>query len=203
MSKTKECKCGTIYEQYTPLQNKCTKCLIAKQKKIEVALWNTEKGKIKENLKTLSEWKDDLQVEINFIVRLIDSGQPCIATEATIGKRNAGHYISRGSNDTIRFHLHNIHIQSEHSNKHLHGDTLRYRAGIKKVYGEEYMDYMDSLQSIKPINLSIAEIKEFLPKAKMFKNWLIKEDKIYTAEERLKLRTSINKSIGIYKTTNL
>jgi len=87
-------------------------------------------AKTRESLKTLSDWKRSLQTEINTIVRLIDNGYPCIATGRNTGKRNAGHYISVGSNDTIRFHLENIWVQSEESNTHQSGDTIKYQQGI-------------------------------------------------------------------------
>jgi len=110
------------------------------------------KSKRTEEKRTTSEQKKKMTVElmsddkyrssvlqpvINEIARLVDFGQPCIATE-NYGKENGGHYISVGANRTICLNLHNIHIQSFESNHWKSGDTLKYQVGIIRVYGEEY-----------------------------------------------------------------
>ena len=97
-----------------------------------------KKAKLKESIKTLSDYKAELQKEINTIVRLIDYGHGCICTDSKNGKMNAGHYISVGSNDTLRFHLENIWLQSEYSNTYKSGDTLKYQQGITMLFGKDY-----------------------------------------------------------------
>lgn len=159
-----------------------------------------EKITLRDKLKTLSEWKKDLQTEINSIVRQIDKGYPCIATNTTNGKANAGHYISVGSNDTLRFHLENIWLQSEHSNSYKSGDTIRYQNGIVALFGKEYLDYMNSLQQIKPLKLSIEDVKEKIPIARGILKWLKLQDRKFSHEERISLRKKFNYEIGIYKT---
>lgn len=153
---------------------------------------------LKEKLKTLSEFKKDLQKEINTIVRLIDKGWGCIATGATNGKMNAGHYISVGSNDTIRFHLENIWIQSEHSNQYKSGDTLRYQDGIVRLFGKDYLEHLNSLKSIDPIRIKPDEIKEKISICRGIIKWLKLQDKTFTLSERLELRKRFNQEIGIY-----
>lgn len=165
---------------------------------------NIEKQKViktkeqKESLKTLSNYKNDLQKEINQIVRLIDKGWPCIATNVLNGKKNAGHYISVGSNDTIRFHLENIWLQSEHSNMWKSGDTLRYQEGIERLYGKEYLERLNSLKNTPPIKLSKEEIKDKISIARGIVKWLIIQDRQFTPSERLELRKEFNKKLGIY-----
>lgn len=153
---------------------------------------------LREKLKTLSDWKNDFQKEINAIVREIDRGHPCIATNTMEGKRNAGHYQSIGSNDTLRFHLENIWIQSEHSNMWKSGDTLRYQDGIISLYGKEYLERLNSLKTIQPIKLSIEEIKEKIPICRSILKWLKLQDRIFTTQERLELRKEFNDKINIY-----
>jgi len=155
----------------------------------------------KENLKTISAFRNDLQKEINSIVRLIDNGHACIATNKFFGKMNAGHYISVGSNGTIRYHLENIWLQSEHSNNWKAGDTIRYQKGIRKLFGRDYLEYLDSLQSIAPIKLTIPEIKEKISICRGIIKWLKLQDRIFSTEERLSLRLRFNKEIGIYDPT--
>ena len=160
--------------------------------------WVKEKAERKEKITTLSEWKGLLQEVINGIVRLIDKDMGCIATGAKTGKMNAGHYISRGSNDTIRFNLHNIHLQSEHSNSFNSGDTIRYQDGVVRMYGNSYLELMNGLKSTKPINLTIETIKDKIIIAKLIRKELIQLDNTYTAAERLMLRQDYNQRIGIY-----
>lgn len=202
--KDKKCKeCLIIFTPQRPLQSVCSpKCAIAHNKKLEAKKekkeWSEQKAVLKEKLKTLSDWKDDLQVEINKIVRLIDKYVPCISSGATSGKVNSGHYVSRGSNDTIRFNLHNIFLQSEHSNTHLSGDTLRYQDGLKQMYGLEYFERVDSLRSTPLIKLSIDEIRVKISICRQIVKELQKADLTYPPKIRIELRESLNKRIGIY-----
>lgn len=199
--KPKKCReCGNTFSPRSSLQVVCgidcakkqlTKKFIQKAQK-EKRDWYTEN-------KTIGNWKQELQKEINKIVRLIDYGQPCIATGLHEGKKNAGHYTGVGANDTIRFNLHNIHIQSEHSNTWNSGDTLRYQDGIRKIYGQEYLDYMDSLRSTPPIKLSIEQVREAIKVCKSIVKDLEKDLVVRTPTERRELREKLNNQINIYK----
>ena len=170
---------------------------LANDKKIKDN-WNKEKLAIKDKLKTLSDWKKDLQTEINSIVREIDKGHACIATNTTNGKMNAGHYIGVGANSTLRFHLENIWLQSEHSNSWRSGDTIRYQQGIVSLYGKEYLEYMNSLQQINPLQLTIQDVKNKIPIARSILKWLKLQDRKFTLQERIDFRVKFNKEIGIY-----
>jgi len=161
--------------------------------------WRAEKSLLKEKLKSLADWKADLQKEINLIVRIIDFQWPCIATGATTGKVNAGHYIGTLANPTIRFHLENIWLQSEHSNTWKSGDTLRYQEGIVRLFGKDYLEYLNGLQSIPPIKLSVDEIKEKIFLARGIVKRLRLQDRKYSLAERLSLRKQFNKQLGIYQ----
>lgn len=169
----------------------------AKEKKVKQD-WNKEKLEMKEKLKTLSDWKADLQKEINAIVREIDREHGCIATGDKNGLMTGGHYASVGSNPSIRFHLENIWIQSMHSNSWKSGDTIRYQDGIIKTFGKDYLDYMDSLRNIPPIKLSIEEIKEAIPKARSILKWCKLQSRKFTTEERIELRRKFNNELNIY-----
>ena len=157
-----------------------------------------QKKEEKEKILTHSDYQNLLQIDINKLVRCIDNQYPCIATNKHTGKMNAGHYFSVGSNNSIRFNLHNIHKQSEHSNKFNHGDAIRYLIGIKKRYGVNYANYILSLPSLyNCIKLTKEELKE----KRVVVKKLIKEfdtNKIYTPEEIIKIRNEFNKIIGIY-----
>jgi len=191
---TPECK-----EAGNEAKNALIKKAMEKVKASKESKSRQETKVLRENLKTLSDWKNDLQKEINAIVREIDKGNPCIATGTMEGKRNAGHYISIGANQTLRFHLENIWNQSEHSNMWKSGDTVRYQEGIVKLYGKGYLEYLNALQSLKTIKLDVEEIKQAISKSRAIIKWLKLQDRIFTNEERLELRKRFNIEIGIYK----
>ena len=155
------------------------------------------KEQLKEELKTISDYKKILQTEINKLVRIIDYGCKCIATGLN-GKMSAGHFHSVGSNETLRYNLHNIHRQSFHSNSARAGDHVRYSNGLINEYGKDYYNYvMFDLQTIDIIKLKIYEIKE----ATKIVRKIIKEmpeSAVYTKAERIELRTKYNLEIGIY-----
>ena len=152
----------------------------------------------RQELKTLPELKKELQTQINHIVRLVDKGHPCIATGSYNGKMNAGHYFSVGSNDTLRFHLENIFIQSEHSNCYKSGDTLNYQDGIIKTFGPAYLDHMNRLKQTPIIKLNKQEVRELIKQARAIVKELKAKDKVYTNDERIELRKYYNKQLNIY-----
>lgn len=196
----RKCKnCGQKYNALKPLQTVCClQCAIELKKKNDAKAWKKEKKVLKEKIKTKSDLKNELQPLINRIARLIDNNQPCIATGNLTGKRNGGHYISCGANDTIRFNLHNIHVQSEHSNKWKSGDTVRYKDGLIRTYGQEYFKFVDSLRLTDEIHLSKEDIAELIPKArKIIKE--LSENLTYSSAERIELRNHINIELGVYE----
>lgn len=139
-----------------------------------------------------------LQPVINEIARLIDFGQPCIAT-GNYGKENGGHYISVGANRTICLNLHNIHIQSFESNHFKSGDTINYQNGIIDVYGQEYMDFMNSLKSHPVLKMTKQDLIEIYELARPIRNMLAKEPTSLNSEGRIKLRNEINLKLNIYQ----
>ena len=139
-----------------------------------------------------------LQPVINEIARLIDFNQACIATEKTQGKFAGGHFIAVGANRTICLNLHNIFAQSFHSNSWKGGDNLRYREGIRRVFGQEYLDFIEGLQSHPKIGLSKNDMTEIYKSACKIRNELKKNPQERTPQERIKLRNKINTELGIY-----
>lgn len=208
-------KCKICSDKFEPkyfLQKHCEKidCKVkwsmqevSKQKekaiKAKKQSWTKEKLELKDKLKSLSDWKNDLQREINVLVREIDKGHGCIATGSHNGQKQAGHYFSVGSNSTLRFHLENIWIQSMHSNSWKSGDTIRYQQGIIETFGKEYLEYMNSLQSITPLKLTIEDIKPKISLVRSLIKWVKLQDKKFTNEERIFLRKEFNQKIGIYE----
>jgi hypothetical protein len=141
-----------------------------------------------------------LQDLVNSIAKIIDYGQPCIATGVTFrhgDKATAGHYISVGANETIRYHLHNIHTQSFVSNGFNGGDPEGYKKGIVKAYGEEYLNYLESLKGTPVIKMTGDDILDKIASAKKIIQQLPAR-KVYTKEARILLRDTLNLRLGIY-----
>lgn len=171
-----------------------------KQHKEKKQLWTKEKLELKEKLKTLTEWHNDLQKEVNTIVRLIDKDHLCISSQRPLGKSaDAGHLFSRGSNPHIRYHLFNIFAQSVHDNQWKSGNPLEFIDGIEKVFGVEIKDYCLSLKGLPDLKLSINEIKEKIPIARGIIKELKLQNRKFTTEERLTLRKKYNNQLGIYE----
>lgn len=216
MMEPKKKTCKVCKDKFTPIRSLLEPVCQKYECKVEFALKVAEKSKLKREKEvkrknteekkkmTVDIMSDDkyrssvLQPVINEIARLIDFGQPCIATE-NYGKENGGHYISVGSNRTICLNLHNIHIQSFESNHWKSGDTLKYQGGIRKVYGEDYLEFMDSLQKHPPIQLRKHQMIEIYENACKIRLKLRKNEKLRSPRERIELRNQINLELGIYQ----
>lgn len=213
--KTKQKTCKVCKDKFTPIRSTLEPVCSKYDCKVTFAIKVAEKNKLakekairKESVEqkkkmTIDIMSDDkyrstiLQPVINEIARIIDFGQPCIATE-NYGKENGGHYISVGANRTICLNLHNLHIQSFESNHWKSGDTLKYQGGIRRVYGEDYLAFMDGLQKHPPIQLRKKNMIELYKKACEIRIRLRKDQKIRTPAQRIKLRNQINLELGIY-----
>lgn len=148
----------------------------------------------------LKYWTEFIQPVVNKIARLVDHGQPCIASKLSTGKRNGGHYHSTASNKTISLNLHNIHIQMEQSNNHQGGDSVKYRHGLIDIYGQQYTDYIDMfLMQCPTLNLTKDDLIELKPRLTSIARRLEKLDMIYPAKVRMRLRDEINEEINIYQ----
>jgi len=209
-------KCKICFQKFVPIRSSLEKtCVdidcrtkwaiseVAKQKitrdkKIKQD-WSREKVALKEKLKSLTEWHNDLQKEINSIVREIDKDHPCISSQRGLGKNyDAGHLYSRGSNPHIRYHLFNIFAQSVHDNQWKSGNQLDFVSGIEKTFGLDVKEYCLSLKGLPELKLTINEIKEKIPIARSVLKYLKLQDRKFTNEERISLRKEFNSKLSIY-----
>lgn len=139
-----------------------------------------------------------VQPIINKIARLIDYGNPCIATGNFEGKMAGGHYTSVGSNRTICLNLHNIFIQSFHSNSWNGGDDKRYRNSLEQTFGIKYLEFIESLKAHRPIQLRKDDLISIKNKAQKIALKLEKEKKIRSPKDRIDMRNYVNRELGIY-----
>jgi hypothetical protein len=154
------------------------------------------------SLKTLGDYKKDLQIKINKIVRLIDFNCNCLACGTDKGKFDASHFRGVKAWDNLRYNLFNIYSGCAQCNTFKDGNLIRFREGIVIYFGEDIINYMDDLNVIYPfIKLQKNDFEDLNKKC----NEIIKElnqlnSKIEkrSIEDRIKLRKKYNTIIGIY-----
>lgn len=195
----KQKKCKVCQIEYTPQrigQKVCGyKCAIELAKEQS---WKERKEVLKESTKKLGDYAKELQKEVNTIARMIDFGQRCISSGQAAKRENGGHLWSVGSYPSLRFNLHNIHLQSYEQNVEKSGNPLGYRQGLLERYGEEYLLYVDSLPNEYP---KLKPTKEELAEATKKAREIIKGFKKIsrTPKEMIELRQEINLKLGLYQ----
>lgn len=162
-----KCKsCKSKFEQKYFLQKYCNddicqnlmiKEALKKSKAKKVKEWNKEKKVRKEALKTLSDYKKELQVIFNKFIRLRDKGLNCISCNKPAKKENAGHYRSVGGNPELRFEELNNNLQCEYCNTYLHGNLIDYRINLIKKIGIEKVEWLEGKHD--PKHYTIEQIK--------------------------------------------
>ena len=204
MAKVYQRKCLVCKDKFEPknsTQSVCSvSCSIEYSKKKVAKDWKEQKKVIKESLKTKSSYKDDLQYEINQIIKYIDKNVNCISSGRTLKEsRNSGHIYAVGCNDTLRFNLDNIYNQSISDNKEKGGKPLEALEGVKEMYGIEQYNLVLGLKSrYKYLGLSIEDLKDKIKIARQIVKELQKADLTYSAKVRLELRKKFNERLGIY-----
>lgn len=181
--------CKVAYAMIIVEKNKIAKKKEERKKSIE------EKKKLRESI---TNWKNELQNEINLIIRLIDHDLPCLAKGIYSNQVHAGHIFSRGSNPTIRYNCHNIHRQSAQSNHFQNEDGL-LREGLVKEYGQNYMAFISELRQTPKLPHTNQDYHELTLKARKIASKLKSADKTYNLKQRIELRNQINLELGIYE----
>ena len=205
-------KCKNCKKPFQPMKTTQTCCglncalKVAEKKEGKLELRRAERAELKEmaiRLKTLGDYKKDLQVEVNKLVRLIDERCSCISCGSITGKINAGHYYSVGSRPNLRFNLMNIYLQCEHCNSYMSGNLIEYRENLVNLAGEDHVDYLSDLKVIyKDLKLMEFEVKEATKSAKEAVKEMAKANKTdklpRNIEQRIELRKKFNLFINIY-----
>ena len=206
--KPKKCKwskCGKEFVPVRPFQKVCNNYVCAmgylhdKKEKTQQKESNELIKAVKFNIKKLSDYKKDLQANINKIVRLIDKGHPCISSGRVNYNVHAGHYFSVGGNENLRFNLLNIWAQSDSDNTYKSGNETEYRKGLIKTFGIELIDDIDDLQ-VRYMYMGLR--KDQVIEANIVARKIIKEleseNRTFTTVERVVFRKIFNNRIGIY-----
>jgi hypothetical protein len=202
--KLKKCKsCKESFEPTKPLQSVCGwECALQLNRKACEKRFNegqkVQRAKLKEKVKSLSDYKKDLQYHVNMIVRKIDFGQPCISSGRPYRDNDqAGHFYPTSTQGSIRFNLWNIHSQSVADNMYKSGNNQGYNKGLREVYGDEIYFFIVDLPTIyRDLKLTKDDIIEATKEASAINKSLKKE--IRTLEQRIELRKQFNNQINIY-----
>lgn len=142
------------------------KCVLEYYKKVKSNNWKREKKKLKESLKTKSDYQKELQKQVNYFIRQRDKDKECISCSTILkGKYDAGHYRSQGGNPELRFNELNIHGQCVRCNQHLHGNLIDYRIKLIQRIGIDKVEWIESKH--EPQHYTIEELKQFIKEYKL------------------------------------
>ena len=112
----------------------------------------------RDKIKTLSQRKAEAQPHCNRFIRERDKDEPCISCgrydceiedKWTGGKWDAGHFVSRGADEGLRFNALNIHKQCKSCNggsgkytKKRHTVAHQYEENLIKRIGQDKVDWL-------------------------------------------------------------
>ena len=117
------------------LKQECIRAFVAETKE---KMWKQTKTRMKNELKTTSDWMKEAQKVFNQYIRLRDKHLPCISCGQKLGsKYDAGHYFSSGGHKAVTFNEDNVHGQCVACNQYKHGNLLNYQIGIEKRIGAD------------------------------------------------------------------
>ncbi len=199
------CKtCKQPFDRIKSIQSRCISCTIQRAKELEAKV-RTQKAKVqkaemKESIKSLSDYKNDLQREVNLIARLIDQDCPCVSSGRSSGKMSGGHRWACGGWDNLRFNLMNIWIQSFHDNHHLSGNPSGYDKFLKEAGIYELV--MDLNVTYPMMRWKDYDIKEKIVIARQIVKELKEANQVDSlprnTDLRIEIRVKYNKLLGIY-----
>lgn len=139
-----------MFWKVRPLQQVCSyECSIelakAKVKEKEYKEWKVKKAKMKENLKTLSDYEKLARIVFQKWIRQRDKDLPCISCNNIAAVQyHAGHYLKAELFTGLIFDPDNCHKQCSRCNDLYSGNELEYRDGLIHRYGIEFVERLES-----------------------------------------------------------
>ena len=165
-------RCKNCKEKFEPirflhkycLKDECVRAFVAEAKE---KMWKQTKVKMKNELKTTSDWMKEAQKVFNQYIRLRDKHKPCVSCYSKLGvKFDAGHYFSSGGHKAVTFDEDNVHGQCVACNQYKHGNLLNYQIGIEKRIGADRLLTLHE-KAYQTRKYSADELKEII---KTYKN---------------------------------
>lgn len=199
------CKvCNIKFETKYFLQKTCLNenCILTYSKELKLKEWEKQSkkqnNKPKVKKKTVKEY---LQTDINKLARLIDKhfNYKCIDCGKTMKVVHGAHFKNVGGNENIRYNLHNIHSARAYCNVYSSEHKKGYVEGIKKRYGNDYLELLENGLKSKYTFLGLKEneLKEALKQVRICIRQF--NSLILGCEDGKEAREMFNKKIGIYK----
>jgi hypothetical protein len=138
----------------------CSLELIRADNKVKAAKeFNKETRRMKNAIKSRSQWIKECQQVFNSFIRARDGSLPCISCgRHHSGQYHAGHYKSVGANPELRFNERNCHKQCAPCNNHLSGNIANYRPNLISKIGIKKLDELEGENT--PKKYTIEELKE-------------------------------------------
>ena len=146
----KKCRaCGEWFHAYNTLHRACSpRCAM------DVVRMDAEKEqkrdtrRRKQTLKSKGELRKEAQTEFNAYIRERDLRKPCISCGRTPGQAyggtmDAGHYRSTGSCPELRFSEWNCYAQCVYCNRHLSGNAIEFRIGLRQRIGDAALEWLE------------------------------------------------------------
>lgn len=167
--KPKRCKvCLHDFVPFSSLAKACSvTCsleLIRADNKTKAAKgFNRETRRLKNEIKTKSDWTKDCQQVFNKFIRLRDSDKPCVSCNRFHGGQyHAGHYKTVGSSPELRFDERNCHKQCAPCNDKLSGNIVNYRPILITRIGKEALQELEGPHPAKKYTIDeLKELKKF------------------------------------------
>ena len=174
MPRCKHCKKkfeAIHFNQKYCTEDECMKVWVEKAKEVQ---WKKRKKRMKQELRTTSDYVKEAQKWVNKFVRLRDKDKGCISCQAPLtGKYDAGHFFSAGGHGSVRFDVRNIHAQCVYCNQWEHGNLYKYHIYLLTKIGlKEFEDLEKQSKKIKKWEKQELEeiIKEFKLKCRQIEN---------------------------------
>ena len=149
--KDKLCKpCNEMFTPDRPLQKVCSyKCaLVAEREKTAIRHkkeFKAETKRMKEKIKTLTEYLNDAQKEFNKFIRIRDGKDNCISCGRNhAGQYHCGHYRTVRAASQLRFNEDNCHKQCSACNNHKSGNITEYRINLVKKIGRWRVEELEN-----------------------------------------------------------
>ena len=158
--KDKRCKakgCGVVFTPARPFQCWCSPdCAVliagAKKEQAETKKRQAERKadrERREKLKPLKWFHARTKRAVHKYIRTRDADQPCISCGTPHAAQwDAGHYVSVGSDSSLRYDFNNIHKQCSVCNQHLSANLIRYRQNLIPKIGEEEVLRLEGPQPV-------------------------------------------------------
>lgn len=104
----------------------------------------------REELKPLKWFHARTKLAVHKYIRTRDRDQSCISCGTTHAAQwDAGHYVSVGSNSSLRYDFNNIHKQCSVCNQHFSANLIRYRQNLIPKIGEPEVLRLEGPQPVR------------------------------------------------------